>query len=260
MEENWILYQITNLVNGKIYIGVHKITNTPRCKRYLGSGDNILKAIKKYGRKNFVRETLAEFSCFEEAYKAEANAVDEDFIKRPDTYNIKLGGTGVKGVIITEEGRKRISAANKGKILSDEHKEKLRIANIGRIRSEETRAKLSLAGKNKSLTQETKEKLRVAMKARILSEEHKLNIGKAHKGRIVTDDTKLKISKSKTGVNNSRSSAVVINGEYYASANIAAKAKGEYQATLLNRVKNPNPKFSEWRFATEEEKSLHNRS
>ena len=98
------------------------------------------------------------------------------------------------------------------------------------------------------------------MKARILSEEHKLNIGKAHKGRIVTDDTKLKISKSNTGVNNSRSSAVVINGEYYASANIAAKAKGEYQATLLNRVKNPNPKFSEWRFATEEEKSLHNRS
>lgn len=249
MEENWILYQTTNLVNGKIYIGVHKITGTCRCKRYLGSGDNILKAIKKYGRENFVRETLLELKCFEEAYLAEANRVNEAFVKREDTYNIKLGGTGVQGVIITEDGRRRISIANKNRIVSKETKEKLSIANKGKKRSPETIDKMRAASKNKSPTQETREKLRAAMKARVLSEEHKLNIGKAHKGKIITKETKLKISKSNTGVNNSRSIAVIIDGDYYESSNLAAKAKNQYQATLMNRVKSTNPKWSDWCFA-----------
>jgi hypothetical protein len=50
-----IIYKTTNLINGKIYIGQ---TKHPDNKRYLGSGTYIKKSIKKYGRQNFLRETL----------------------------------------------------------------------------------------------------------------------------------------------------------------------------------------------------------
>ena len=50
-----IIYKTTNLLNGKIYVGFHK---TDKEDGYLGSGKTILKAIKKYGKENFVRETL----------------------------------------------------------------------------------------------------------------------------------------------------------------------------------------------------------
>lgn len=71
MADIWILYQITNTLNCKIYVGVHKLADNYRSRNYLGSGLAIKKAIKKYGRKNFTRSTLAEFSCGEDAYKAE---------------------------------------------------------------------------------------------------------------------------------------------------------------------------------------------
>lgn len=49
-----IIYKTTNLLNGKIYVG-QDTRNNPY---YLGSGILLNKAIKKYGRKNFVKETI----------------------------------------------------------------------------------------------------------------------------------------------------------------------------------------------------------
>ena len=51
-----IIYKTTNLVNGKIYVG----QTTMDDENYLGSGSVLLQAVKKYGRKNFKRETLRE--------------------------------------------------------------------------------------------------------------------------------------------------------------------------------------------------------
>ncbi len=50
-----IIYKTTNLINGKIYVGYH---NTDINDGYLGSGTIFSKALKKYGKKNFVREVL----------------------------------------------------------------------------------------------------------------------------------------------------------------------------------------------------------
>ena len=51
-----IIYKTTNLINGKIYVGKHHTDQD----NYLGSGNLIQLAIKKYGKENFIRETLEE--------------------------------------------------------------------------------------------------------------------------------------------------------------------------------------------------------
>jgi hypothetical protein len=67
MNETWILYQTTNNTNSKVYVGVHKVADTWDSRKYLGSGKALKTAIEKYGKANFTRATLAEFSCAEDA-------------------------------------------------------------------------------------------------------------------------------------------------------------------------------------------------
>jgi len=50
----YYLYKITNLINNKIYIGVHYSNNIEN-DNYLESGRYIQQAIKKYGKNNFKR-------------------------------------------------------------------------------------------------------------------------------------------------------------------------------------------------------------
>jgi hypothetical protein len=85
-----IVYLTTNLVNGKIYVGVHHNSTDS----YIGSGKILAKAIKKYGKQNFKRQIL--HSCLEasHAYELEAQIVDQWFVDRKDTYNMCIGGSG----------------------------------------------------------------------------------------------------------------------------------------------------------------------
>jgi hypothetical protein len=46
-----IIYLTTNQINGKIYIGQTSINK----HGYIGSGKLLKKAIKKYGKNNFIR-------------------------------------------------------------------------------------------------------------------------------------------------------------------------------------------------------------
>lgn len=87
-----IIYQTTNLINGKIYIGAHSTDNIE--DGYLGSGKNLKSAIAKYGSENFKREILYIFDSYQEMYLKEAELVNENFISRSDTYNIVTGGSG----------------------------------------------------------------------------------------------------------------------------------------------------------------------
>lgn len=100
----YIVYLTTNLVNKKIYIGVHK-TYPHKFDGYLGCGVLDYKpstykfaqtpfqfAVAKYGPKNFIRVTLEEFDNLQDALDLEAQLVNKDFIKRSDTYNITEGG------------------------------------------------------------------------------------------------------------------------------------------------------------------------
>jgi hypothetical protein len=101
----YIIYITTNQVNGKIYIGLHK-TDTPYSfdnylgcgvytdspRSYMNGGTLFQSAVKKYGPKQFKRKTLKVFDTLEEAIQYEATLVNEEFIKRIDTYNMTIGG------------------------------------------------------------------------------------------------------------------------------------------------------------------------
>jgi hypothetical protein len=89
----FIVYETTNLINGKKYRGVHK-QDGEEFDGYLGSGDLIIRAIEKHGRENFSRTTMFVFEVEADAYKQEAAVVDEAWCRRGDTYNIKPGGIG----------------------------------------------------------------------------------------------------------------------------------------------------------------------
>lgn len=92
MKKHYLVYQITNLINEKIYIGKHETFNVD--DGYMGSGKLLGRAQEKYGIENFKKEILFNFNDFDEMDKKEAELVNEEFIARDDTYNIMLGGTG----------------------------------------------------------------------------------------------------------------------------------------------------------------------
>lgn len=104
--KKYIVYCTTNIINNKIYVGVHGTENPDIFDGYIGNSINIFKsnpelkypkipfhkAVKKYGYNAFKRQILATFETEEEALDLEGIIVNENFIKRNDTYNIILGG------------------------------------------------------------------------------------------------------------------------------------------------------------------------
>jgi group I intron endonuclease len=159
----WLVYQTTNLTNGKIYVGVCRADRT-RADGYLGSGTLIRAAVEKYGPANFERTTLIECETADEAYLIEAAIVDEKWCDREDTYNLKTGGMGGRGFA-----------------MSDEAKEKIRQSRLGKPHPPETNAKISESLSGRTLTDEHRKNISEAMKH-------------ANRGRPVGEETRKLLS------------------------------------------------------------------
>lgn len=86
----YTVYKTTNTENGRFYVGVHR-TEDPH-DSYLGSGNLIKAAIKKYGREAFTKEVLYDFDTVEEMEAKESEIVDASFVDSPETYNLVPGG------------------------------------------------------------------------------------------------------------------------------------------------------------------------
>ena len=188
-----IIYKTTNLKNDKFYVGKDS-NNNPK---YLGSGTLLIKAINKYGRKNFKKEILEFCSSQKELNKREIfwiktlNATDRNI-----AYNIKEGGEGGP---LDDNTKMLISKALTGRTLSEEHKK-----NLSRTFSEEHKKKISekhhdVSGSanpmfGKKHSQKVIEASRKRATGRKLSKETKLKMSKTRQGKL---NSNAKLSKEK---------------------------------------------------------------
>ena len=85
------IYLTTNNINEKRYVGMETQDNP----NYFGSGVLVKKALKKYGRQNFSKQTLLECKSEEEMREAEEFFIAElNAVEDPSFYNLHEGGRG----------------------------------------------------------------------------------------------------------------------------------------------------------------------
>jgi len=112
----YILYETTNLINGKKYRGIHKTDKLE--DGYLGSGYALIESIEKYGKENFQREILEFCDSYDELIELEKIYVDKEWVKDRSNYNLKTGGQS--SGILSEESKRKISDTLKEKYQNGE--------------------------------------------------------------------------------------------------------------------------------------------
>ena len=113
----YYIYRITNLINGKTYIGQHKYKKLN--DSYMGSGVYLAKAKKKYGIENFKKEILySRIQYKETADDMERFAIVKERSIGKAEYNIANGGEGYggwnKGIPMSNEQKMKLSKVRKG--------------------------------------------------------------------------------------------------------------------------------------------------
>lgn len=106
----YIIYLLTNKINGKMYVGQHGTDNLK--DGYMGCGVAIRKAIKEYGKENFSKEILCYCADRKDACQKEIEYIEKLGTTR-DGYNITKGGEGMLGHSHTAESRLRIASSKK---------------------------------------------------------------------------------------------------------------------------------------------------
>lgn len=143
-------YLVTNLINGKHYVGITSQGVEERFKQHLwdahrGSKTIFHNAIRKYGIENFKLETLESNISNDIAGEREQyyiKAYDSYYLSRKG-YNMTEGGNGTVGYIFTDEDKAKISEANKGRKFSEERNQRIREIMTGREYKPEWKAALS---------------------------------------------------------------------------------------------------------------------
>lgn len=167
----YTIYRVTNLVNGKFYIGKHQTIHP--LDGYFGSGKALLAAIRQYGKENFVKEILFDFDTEQDMNLKEKELVTESLVNDPMAYNMAVGGEGgphYKGRKHTAETIEKIRLSQTGKIRSCSDVAKKKISSklkgnkskTGLTVSDETKEKIAKSMTGRQHTEETKAKLRAA--------------------------------------------------------------------------------------------------
>lgn len=120
----WIIYRITNNVNGYTYIGQHKTSSILKDDGYMGSGLLIKAAYKKYGIENFTKTIITIGISKKEADILETFYIKKERYEGKAQYNIADGAFG--GDTSKFIDYSKVSNALKGKPKSYEHKQKLK--------------------------------------------------------------------------------------------------------------------------------------
>lgn len=187
-----LVYQVTNAINGKSYIGYTSKTLDERWRGHIkssrkGSQFHFHAAIRKHGESAFIPSVL-----FVEATEAGAKETEILLIlDRCPEYNKTMGGDGTAGHPVTAEtrekirnntpvrrgsdhpmyGRKRpdVTERNKNTVYTKEMRERCNtLGMLGKHHSEETKLKMSSSQKGRTVSEESRAKMSEAAKRRCL--------------------------------------------------------------------------------------------
>lgn len=242
------VYKITNIVNGKIYVG-SAVSIRKRAVYHLWSlksgrhcNSLLQRAFDKYGEDSFRFDVLeicdrASVVEREQFYINELNATD-----RSIGYNIcptagsvsgrvhseatkmKIGNAN-RGRKISDEGRQAMSARKKGSKLTAEHRMNIGNSNIGRVMSDEARLKISAGNKGKARTIEQRTAISIRQTGKTLKRSeawlNKIKASAAKRNLVILD---------------------TYTGVFYVGLKEAAGGAGVSRQTILNWVRGNNIK------------------
>jgi len=175
---HYIIYKTTNLLDQKYYIGCHQTDDLN--DGYIGSGKYLKRAIKKYGTEHFSTEILFQVNSKEEMFALEKSIVSESLVNDPNSYNLKVGGSG---------GNPGIVGAFAGRKHTNDSIDRIRQKALNRtIISEETRRKLT---ENNAMKNDPaiRKKVSETLSGRTLSKDHAANISNANLGKILINNS-----------------------------------------------------------------------
>ena len=167
------IYTITNLINGKRYIGSTKSFYRRRSshlhtlRKNKHHSPHLQNAWNKYGEENFKFIILEKIEDLDKLVEREQWWIDNT----PCEYNVcKVAGTGI-GIKWSDEARAKFSKIRKGSTLSDETKRKISQSKkesysdglvhgmLGKKHTEEAREKIRISKLGSKKSEETKRKM-----------------------------------------------------------------------------------------------------
>lgn len=203
------IYKITNMINGKVYIGQSTSVkyrwwkHQSVLRKNTGSNPHLQSAWNKYGEESFKFEIILE--CPRKKLNEEEIKLIKEYKSnnRNFGYNINEGGNSCP---CSEETRTKIRNARRGKKHTEETKRAIGLSqkgskhwNFGGKWSKETREKILKFNMENPfvITKETRKKISLSRMGTHCSEETKRKISESNKGKLVSEETKKKMSEAK---------------------------------------------------------------
>lgn len=233
------IYLITNLINGKVYVGKsvdpkgrwgdHKKVALGGKEKYPTEFFAIHAAIQKYGLDNFKFEIIEEFESEVQAFQAETQHILSFRSNLKEFgYNCNLGGEG--GIVPNDEVRQKLIAAQ-----NRPHIKKMK-SELMKTRHQNDPGFLGRINIGNQYT-----------KGRALPQEERDHLSKIFTGRVVSEGTRQKMSEAQTGEKHagaklSEKDILDIRSKYVPQKYSCSKLSQEYNVSnetirkIINRI------------------------
>lgn len=137
---NFYVYEITNNINGKKYIGKRKCYCNIEDDCYMGSGSLLTRAFKKYGISNFSKKIIEICATEKDAYEREKYWINHfKAVESDEYYNLIEGGQDAYVKTTKEMALAASRKKRKSGLYEDEYKRKIEMYNLVRQKEQELR-------------------------------------------------------------------------------------------------------------------------
>jgi group I intron endonuclease len=253
------IYKITNLINGKVYIGSavnikqRWFLHTSTLDRGIHCNIHLQRSWNKFGKSNFEFSVIE--NCKPELLIAREQYHLDEYRSHSELYNICQIAGSIAGVKFSEESKMKISDATRGsnnpfygKVHTEETKEKignlakLRMINktkhpmFGKHHTADAKKKLSIAHTGMTATEQTRQKMSAGQSGinngfygKRHSDATKAKIAESARGRITSEETRKKISAAGLGRKHSDATKIKIG--------LAGKGRKQSPESVARRLK-----------------------